>query len=265
MESKLALTPSGFGLDVPEYRGRGALLEGRVGGPRSSVPFPRIISPEDSNADLAKWDASVWNSVAGGQLPPAIPVSGQFTLLAADYNVMANNQFLRAGCDLIGALGRNDQTTYNFTTGGGGVFNATNFSLKNMILGAQIEWGLSLLNASPFNMQVSTSSAYAFAGHPVDRSMTLRFDGNMQALNGGIFTILFGARMTPQNPYGSPPAQAGMNKAIVTPAWMDGTSINLQISIPSALASYFTATCHLLTPASPYLAALRDIVNGQPG
>lgn len=246
-----------------DQQGSGA-LEQRVGAPRFGLPWPRVISPEDSNADFAKWDADAWNGIADGQLPPIIPISGDYTLLRADYNVLANNQYLRAAADVIGAIGRNDQTDYALTTSGGGIFTASSFSSPNLILGFQVEWGLPALNAPMFNMTITTTGFYAEenAGHSVDRSVTLRIDGNQ--MSGGILACVFAARQTSSNPYAS--AVGGMNKAIVTPArCQSATSPTVIVTVQSNVATNFSGQVHLLSAASPYLASVRDVINGNNG
>lgn len=276
------------------FNGGNATEEQRLGQRNFQIPnVGRIQTPEDANADMAEGafvsNPGGWMESALDQCPAVIAVEGDFTVLTADFNVMANFQYVRAAADLIGAEGRNDQNTYQFLNTLG-VFTAGSpaagaFSQPNLILGFQIEWGVELLSFQPFTMEVQTFNFRGRSYQPVNRHFTLRMGGASGAKGGnaGIFQFLFGQRLTSSDgcgyTYGGafPLGGAGMNKAIVQPAhlglfnnnnsgfalppftyeeYLDAPSIRL--TIPASLATAFGATVHMLSVASPFLAATRE-------
>jgi len=273
----------------PEWRPSIQSIEQQVGQTQFSIPnVGRIQSPEDANADAVIFTPEQFQKIGIYQVPPAIMLDGRMTLLAADYNVMANYQYVRAAADVVGAEGRNDQTDYEFLeTATAGLFisghgNAvTNiFSPPNLLLGFQIEWGLSTLQFAPFVMRVHTLDFKGRSYQSVDRDVKFRVESN--GGSGGVLQFLFGQRMTTAQTcgYGAAPyytAAGGMNKAIVQPAVLpvinDGADLEYRIvpfeaasveqprifiTVPANLADNFTAVCHLLTAGSPFLAATRE-------
>lgn len=283
------------------FRGNAAGLEARLGQQNMIIPnLGRIQSPEDSNADGAWADPVelVRNMIV--MAPTIIPIDGAIAVFTSDYNTLSNYEYIRRGADDVGAEGRNDQKDYPFIAAGAtGNFAAgsypdtpgmTPFSSPNLILGVQVEWGLSILDFAPFTMTVKTVNFKGRCYQPVDRKVTLRFE-NARSGTGGIFQLLFAQRLSYNDScgcggygaYGAASAYAatgGMQKAIVQPAVVPGQygdeadaglvvlppfsvgSPNdlpyVQLTIPANLASAFTATCHLLSAASPYLAGMRE-------
>jgi len=290
--SALALRNPAGGNSSLQYAGGNATEEARLGQIQAAIPdVGRIQAPEDANADMALGsyvtNPGGWMSAALFQVPAVIEVEGEFTVFSTDFNVMANYQYVRAGADDVGAEGRNDQTTYQLLPVGGGsnvyLVGQTGyqpFSAPNLILGFQIEWGVNMLNYQPFTMEVQTFNFRGRSFQPLDRHFTLRM-GGAQGFKGGssgIFQALFAQRLTSSDSCGYVyTANSGMNKAIVQPAiipnigapvgYMPGYAVvaaadmpYIQVKIPIALVGFFGATVHLLSAASPYLAATREAI-----
>jgi hypothetical protein len=146
-------------------------------------------------------------------------------------------------------------------------------------------------------MTVKTTGFKGQHYQPVDRRVVLRFESKGNS-NGGIFQMLFAQRTTFNDLCGcggggstglstAYQASGGMNKAIAQNAVIPGQyspatpdaifmppysvigSVDLpfiQLTIPASLESGFAATCHLLSAASPYLAATREalFIDGTP-
>jgi hypothetical protein len=202
-----------------------------------------------------------------------IALAGRFTIFQQDFNTMANMGYFRTAAAVVDALGRNDQQSVAaaLSAPGSGKFVAETWSGPNTVLGFQIEWGLSLLNAQPFQMTIHADRWFGNSLQPLDRKVELRFDQNMSGAGaGGILAFLFASRVTAGQSYGTYSAAGGMNKAIVQPAVFpaqDGVVLapRVNVYIPIALESYFSATVHLYTAGSPFLAALREaLLQGLP-
>jgi hypothetical protein len=116
-------------------------------------------------------------------------------------------------------------------TGTSGLFetidsNDTYFSGPNLVLGVQIEWGLTMLNWAPFTMEVWTENWYGLNDQPLNRRLTIRMDNQMKdgcceapgCANGGIFDIPFAQEIQADETSGYYPARGGMSQAIVQPA-----------------------------------------------
>jgi hypothetical protein len=279
------------------FRGNGPTEESRLGQPNFMMPgVGRIQYPEDANADSVIIDPAVLHQMGIYQVPAVIPVDGDFTIFAADYNMMANYQYVKDAMAVVGAAGRNDQQDYNFVaasnvfTAGGINVGVQAFSSPNLITGFQIEWGLSILSWAPFTMTLQTHNFKGQHYQPVDRRVVMRFE-SAKSGNGGIFQCLFGQRLTYSDSCGcggygvysgtgaAYSATGGMNKAIVQNAVVPGQYQStlgggifippynvvqgedlpfITLTVPAALASGFSATCHLLTAGSPYMASARE-------
>jgi len=278
-----SIVPVGMG-STQRYSGQGATEEQRLG--QAQFPTPqtgRLQAPEDANADMANWDPSQWMKTADWQVPSILQIEGTFTVLAADFNVLANYQYVRAAADDVGSEGRNDQTTYPFqlTTAGTGIFQAGTaasriFSTPNLVLGFQVEWGVNVLNFQPFNMVIQTFNFIGRSYQPLNRQITLRMGGSagFKGGNSGIFQVLFGQRLTSSDTCGyTSTADSGMNKAIVQPAQIPALLVTqvpgisvaspadqpfIRLTVPVAVETGFGATLHLLSAASPYLGSMRE-------
>jgi len=272
--------------------------EQRLGQKDFFIPgVSRLQFPEDANADSVLMSPELLHASPILQIPPVIPVDGEFTVLSADYNMLANYQYVKDAAAVLGAAGRNDQSDYP-TVAAGGVFTAgaastSHFSPPNLIIGFQIMWGLSILSWAPFAMKVATQGFRGQHYQPLNRNFTLRMD-SAKSGNGGIFQVLFAQRLTYQESCGcggyaanapegaSYLALGGMNKAIVQNAVIPGSygvedtesagtlmfppysqpssfgPPTIVITVPAALAAGFTATVQLITAGSPYLASMRE-------
>lgn len=225
----------------------------------------RLFSPEDSNSDLALVSPEDWFATAGGAVRGIIPIDGNVTISQSDYNVLSNLQYLRDAAALLGAVGRNDQSTYALSMAASGVGTFQQFSSPNMLLGLQIEWGLSMLNATSFYMTVATSNFEGQYGQDVNRQFTLRMTPQPGAASAsGIFQFLFANRTSGTSAGYHYNGLGGMNRAVIQPAVLgdiDDTVVNaplLTITVPAALYSYVTIAARPITAASPALANLRE-------
>lgn len=226
----------------------------------------RLQQPEDSNADMALIDPHKWQASSIVQIPGAIALAGRYTVFQYDYNTIANMQYFRGGGSLMDAEGRNDQQNRALTLTGGGTghFVAETWSGPNTVLGFQLEWGLSVLNYQPFTMTIHADRWYGRSLQPLDRKVELRMDQYGRGGGaGGVIAFLFASRITANQAYGTYSATGGMNKAVVQPAVFpaqDGVVLapRLNVYVPPAIETYFSATCHLYSVGSPYLAALRE-------
>lgn len=234
----------------------------------------RVFSPEDQLADTSLILPDVLCEHAGDSILPVTAINGGFTWLGGDYPTIANLRQLLSAWKLVATLGRNDNTSYALTPNGSGVFSLTAISDPNIILGFQIEWGLSVLNYAPFNLTVATQFFRGASYQPVDRTYTLRMDPQSGIGTSGIFTFPFAQRVAASDTCGytaATRAHGTMMQAIVQPAWVGnktdaisdlppvavstGGFPTLTITVPSAFNSTLSITCHLLTAASPYLAS----------
>lgn len=225
-------------------------------------PFAgRRTTPEAANADLAFINPALWFRTAEIEVDSVIQISGEFTILRADYNVLTNLQYVRSAAEVMGAVGRNDQMTY-IMTGSGGIWNQQAFSSPNMIMGFQVEFGLPVLNAPAFNLQLTTTNFKGFMGQDVNRSFTLRVEPSRNA--GGMFQFLFANRTSGTSEGYHYDGEGGMNVAVVQPAVLgnyDATVVDaprIRVTVPSSLDSLISLNLRPITAASPVLASLRE-------
>jgi hypothetical protein len=265
--------------------------EGRLGQPDYPMPEPgRLEYPEDANAEYGFAMPSALNKIAMAQVPCAIAIQGGFTLDRADYNALANYQYVRDGAAVVGALGRNDQDG-QIGTAAGGVFTIPSSSSPNFVLGYMIEWSLQLQTSTAFTLKLRTLGFKGRSWQPLDRRFDLRIGGGRLGDSaGGIFAFLFAQRLDAQYACGyeggaSNMAQTGyggMMKAIVQPAaivpyvtneenspiFIPGVSLEtntigpkIEVEVPAALAAGFGVVGRPITAASPHLALLRAALN----
>lgn len=255
----------------------------------------RLVETENSNADFALYPANQYNRAALIQVPPAIPIQQSFRVVKADYNSMANYQYVRAGADVVGALGRNDQDEQLGVQQGApdtGVFVIPACAAPNLVLGFVIEWSAQLQTSAALTMTVETRRFTGKSWQSVDRKFTLRIDAGIAA-NGGIFAALFAQRMSADDSCGAYPSDdssgpavgyGGMQKAIVQPAWLktkgtaagptdpepvfydvsapgilaDGAAPEIRVSVPPNIASGFGCLARYITAGSPQLSDVRQ-------
>lgn len=226
----------------------------------------RIYAPEAANADIALTDPNEYFASADSSVTGVIALDGELEVVRMDYNSILNMQYIRDAAATIGALGRNDQASYALAAaspvGALTPFVFQAFSSPNLILGFEIQWGITLLNATAFNMDVDT---YNFKGQNlqvVDRHFQVRTHPTKQA--GGTFQFLFANRSSGSSPGYYYNGVGGMNLAIVQPAQLPALSglatdaPYLSISVPTALASNVTFYGRVISAASPALANLRE-------
>lgn len=228
-----------------------ATEEQRLGQPNFVIPgMGRWQAPEDANADASYMDPLTVHQMGIVQVPPIIPVKGNFTLFSVDYNTLANYKYVKSALNVLGAAGRNDQSDYELllTANATGLFQAGGaanisglrpFSSPNLVIGFQVEWGLNILNYAPFSMTLRTFNFRGQHYQQVDRRVVVRFDSSQGAddsgssSNGGVFQVLFGQRLTYNDscgcggywstqPAATYQAAGGMNKAIVQNAVIPG-------------------------------------------
>jgi len=226
-----------------------------------STGHTRRTAPEEANSDIVEISPSRWFETADRLIDSVVQIEGMLTVTQADYNTLANMQYLRDAAALVSAIGRNDQTGYALAASSGHHTQYA-FSSPNAILGFQVEWGISPLQAAAFNMVVNTYNFKGFAGQSVDRNFTLR--ANPQVGQGGIFTFLFANRTQGVSEGYHYNGTGGMNVAIIQPAILgdlDDTSTStpyIDIVAPTTLDSYVNFYVRPITAASPSLAALRQ-------
>lgn len=244
----------------------------------------RLGTVEDSAADYATVAPELYHKLAAMQLPAIIPVLGEYALVQSDFNLFANYELARAGFGVVEAVGRNDQTNYTPTiSAADGLVLWENFSDPNLVAGFQIDWGVTLLNAAPFDMEIITQYWKDYAGWAsVDRRLTVRASVAEGGMFGGTFQILFAQRLTTAQTCGytgTSVAPGGMQKAIFQPGtipcaipgafytrlpphFIESTLADatptIQLNIPANIASAFSARLRLLTAGSPALAMCRD-------
>jgi len=230
----------------------------------------RRTTPEEAPGDLATLDPADYFSSADRLIDGVVQIEGMLTTVRMDFNSLANMAYLRAAADVVSVQGRNDQTGYTFTTSSG-VHTQYAISSPNVLLGFQIEWGMSLLNSAPFNMVIDTYNFLGHSGQDVNRHFEVRTQGVRGNAIGGIFQFLFASRIQGASPGYHYDGVGGMAVPIIQPSYLgdlDESSTDtpyLRITTPSALDSYLNLIARPLTAASPALAALRMRLNGLTG
>lgn len=263
MNPNQSIVVAPYQADVLAHSGAPDTPEQRLGQVNYYTPS-RLLSPEDANADSAFVDPADYHRSELFPVPCVSAVTGQLLMQAADYNDLANFRFLRAARDIVGALGVNDQTNYAMPLAGTstGIHETTTTPFaghSNLILGVQLQWGVSQQYYSPFTMTVETAGAYGHGGQSVDRRFELRFEGVDKSGNGGTFIFPFAYRLTTDKYVGSSSlyGRGGMNKGIVCPAYTAHASgpLNIKVTVPVALETVFNVSAHLVSAASTFMAA----------
>jgi hypothetical protein len=188
--------------------------------------------PEDANADYSQASPEVYHRSAVLQVPSVVWMQGTGLVTRADYNVLANYQYFRAGMDLVNAMGRNDQAEQIAWTADGLTFSVSGPAAPNLVLGVIIEWSLQLQVSSAFTMRIATTGFQAMSFQDLNRVIDLRLGpgttpDSMAFANGGMFAFLFGQRMSTNDTCGCTGGSGcvtngsgGMMKAVVQPAWI---------------------------------------------
>lgn len=266
--------------------GGSAIIEEQIAGlvEEQLVPgLTRWANAEDSAADYANVDPADYHRLAARQVPPIIPLSGEYVVVQADYNLIANYELARSGLGAVEALGRNDQNVYNGTVvANAGTHTFTGFSDPNLIAALQVDWGVALLAAAPFDLGIQTSYFRNGMGWAsVDRNVTVRVGSVVGGQFGGSFQIPFAQRMTSAQTcgYTAPAVAGGMQKAIYQPARIPlqlpvefydrippvGVASDeldavpfLLLTMPPTIAASWSARCRVVSAGSPQLANFRD-------
>jgi hypothetical protein len=230
MRPELAPAASGIvpGMPMPSFA---LTAEQRLGLQEYFIQqMGRTAAPEDSNADFALMPPDIYHRQAAGQLEAVIRLQGDFTVLRADYNIIANNQYLRDGFALVNAVGRNDQDQIEGTTPDptDGYFTIQAPAAPNLVSGFIIEWSEQLQITAPFTLELDTFNWKGQGYQPLDRKFALRIGGGdrIGSANGGMFGVLFAQRLSAQETCGWPYsggstttlASGGMFKAVHQPA-----------------------------------------------
>lgn len=232
---------------------------------RLRTSMTRRSAPEIANADRVNIPPEQWFETADLDIDSVVQIDGTYIVVQADYNVLANLQYLRDAAAYLGAVGRNDQSSY-VMTGQSGTWTYQGFSSPNALLGFQVEWGLAPINGAAFNMAVTTSYFNGANGQSVNRNFTLRV--NPFDSSGGIFQFLFANRTQGVSPGYHYDGLGGMNVAIIQPAVLGSYDESVdnaplvEIAAPSSLANFLSFNLRPITAASPALAALRERYNG---
>jgi hypothetical protein len=179
----------------------------------------RLASPEDANADFSREPPAVISARAADEIPGVFPVQGVLIYERPDFPTISNFQYVRAACDVLGALGRNDQDEQP------GVASGNNFehqcpSSPNFILGFVVEWSQQRDTSAAIPLIVTTAGFKGASDQVVDRKFTVRVGHDH---NTGIFGFLFASRMSAndscgyavQNTAMATAGFGGMNRAIV--------------------------------------------------
>jgi hypothetical protein len=266
--------------------------EQRLGQPNFYVQgMSRVVSPEDANADFATLPAQVYHESAMLQLPPVFFLQGRGSIVRADYNILANQQYLRGGGDVLGALGRNDQVeNIGAQVGGTGQFLIEAPAPPNLVFGFILEWSTQFQISAPFTMSIITERFKGLSWQTLDRTIALRIGGQMGGggdanANGGIIAVLFAQRLSTTDTCGwaggggsSTPASGGMFKAVAQPAWVTpgfdsadpdfpfipATTVDMDdapevsVTVPLTIASGFSVLARYISAASPQLANVRE-------
>lgn len=244
----------------------------------------RAMGPEDANADYALLPAQQYHESALLQINPIMMIQGRATIVTADYNLIANQQYLRAAGDIVGALGRNDQSeVVAARVGVTGEFVASAPTPPNYVAGFLIEWSSQLQTSAPFTMAIQTERFKGKSWQSVDRNVRLRIGGpdNVGSSGGGMIIVPFAQRISANDTCGwtsgggsTTAAQGGMQKAILQPAWVppgfaswdtipavtvdpnDAPSVS--ITVPTNIADGFGVLIRYVTAGSPQLAMMRE-------
>jgi hypothetical protein len=245
--------------------------------------------PEESNSDYGRVDPRRYNATAAAQVPTAFKMQGDFTVTRADYNRLANYEYVRRAADFVGAAGRNDQDE-QAGVATGNIFRMEAPAAPNWVMGFFLEWSLGHDATSAFTMKITTTNFKGQSWQSLDRAFDLRIGAGPNA-NGGIIGVLFGSRQSAQEacgyypgPQTAPPTAGygGMSIAMVQPAWIpptawvaDETFVQIpglaqnttngspfvSVEVPSNITPSFSVLSRYITAGSPQMSDMRQFLN----
>lgn len=261
------------------------------------IGYSRTIQPEALLGDYPD-NAPIWKRDASRLLHPMVSWQGDVQIKRVDYNTVGPVGQGKASLKEVFTNGRNDQTLYTMASDGVSSFFTgrgllagppvpePRFSGPNLVLGVTIDWGVSLLNWTPFAMRIRLmnwfGSPFKGGAQRLDRDMVLYVDSKTS--NGATILIPFAQRLTGDTdnpdvipiPPIDPPGLGAMSMAIVQPAFFNilpddpasASSPSVQVGpLPANIFPFFGATVNLMTAASPQsalYAQLEGILDAKP-
>jgi hypothetical protein len=220
-----------------------------VPGPYPRHEVGRTLTPESLMGDKCALPAGIACDKSRLVSPFMSDVSDPYlTAQTMDYNAVgtigqARVAFRRMFADEFQDVSRTPMVL------AGNDFNATfaNYPTTGAAIGFVIDWGVTQLNFSPFDMQIVSTGWTNAAGTPIDRNLTLR----VYRVNGSAVYVPFAQRTSPSMSM----AQMQVARANV----QEGSATISVIDLPANVAAFFSATVMLLSAFSPRTAAYSSL------
>jgi hypothetical protein len=241
------LSPSlgrgGWPYEEEYYKRRG------VPGPYPRREVGRMLTPESLMGDKCAIPDGIACDKSRLVSPFMSDISDPFlTAQTLDYNAVgtigqARVAFRRMFADEFQDVSRTPMVL------AGNTFNSTfaNYPATGAAVGFVIDWGVTQLNFSPFDMQIRSTGWTNAAGTSLDRDLTIR----VYQVNGSAIYVPFAQRTAPSMSM----AQMQVGRANV----QEGNATISVVSLPANVAAFFSATVMLLSAFSPRTAAYSSL------
>lgn len=174
---------------------------------------------------------------------------GAVLMRSPDFTSVGTIGQVRACAERLYSGGKVDPTVYAATIAGS-TATSTLTTPTATAIGVVVDWGISLLNYAPFDLQLKTTGFFAIddltaAPQSTDRNIVFR----VSKTGGCSIYLPFAKRV-------SPPMQQALMQVSYAPTPDTGTVTVQALNLPAAIASAFSMSVQLLTNAMPPTAEL---------